>query len=495
MPDPSLLLHVFLSADSWLYVIVGVALGVLFGSLPGFTATMGLAVLTPFTFRVQADQALAMLLGLLVAAVFSGGIPAILLNTPGTPASIALAWDGYPMARGGRAGFALGLNAIAAFVGLTISLVVLSAVALPLTQVALQFGPAEYFAVALFGISTMVGASQGAIGRGLAMGFLGLLLSSIGLDAITGYPRYTFGQAELLDGVSFIAVMVGLFGVAEVLMQMAGPPRTRDGATAAFTGILPTWSDLRRLARPAMSGTAIGVGIGLLPAAGADVAAIIAWDQARRMSRAPEEFTKGSAEGVVAASTGANASIGGSLVTTLALGIPGDSAAAVLIGALLMHGLQPGPLLFRNRPDLVATVVALVFMAGLFTVIWGLLGARYLSHLLRLRDEYLWAAVLTISLVGTYALNQSVGDVWTAVIAGLAGFALRRYGFPMGPLVLALILGPMAESNLRRALALSEGSLDIFVTRPIALLFLALALLTLGWPLLKALRMPRPATR
>ncbi len=488
MPDPSLLLHALLSADTWLYVIIGVALGVLFGSLPGFTATMGLAVLTPFTFRVGADQALAMLLGLLVSAVFSGGIPAILLNTPGTPASIALAWDGYPMARAGRAGFALGLNAIAAFFGIVVSLVVLWAAALPLTQIALQFGPAEYFAVAAFGISTMVGASQGAVVRGLAMGFLGLLLASIGLDAISGYPRYTFGQPELLDGVSFIAVMVGLFGIAEVLMQMAGPPRPREGAAAALTGILPTWADVRRLVKPALSGTGIGVWIGLLPAAGADVGAIIAWDQSRRMSRTPEEFGKGSAEGVVAASTGANAGVGGSLVTTLALGIPGDSAAAVLIGALLMHGLQPGPLLFRNRPDLVATIVALVFMAALLTVLWGLLGARYLSHLLRLRDEYLWASVLAISLVGTYALNQSVGDVWTAAIAGLAGFALRRYGFPMGPLVLALILGPMAESNLRRALALSEGSLDIFVTRPISLLFLGLALLTLGWPLVKQLR-------
>lgn len=485
MPDPSLLLHALTSFDTWLYVLVGVGLGVIFGSLPGFTATMGLAVLTPFTFWVEADQALAMLLGLLVSAVFSGGIPAILLNTPGTPASIALAWDGYPMARAGRAGAALGLNAIAAFVGIVLSLVVLWVAALPLTRVALQFGPAEYFAVAAFGISTMVGVSQGALAKGLAMGALGLLLATVGLDAISGYPRFTFSNPELLDGISFIAVMVGLFGLAEVLMQMAGPPRPREGAPAAFTGILPTWADVRRLITPALSGSGIGVWIGLLPAAGADVGAIIAWDQSRRMSRTPEAFGKGSDEGIVAASTGANAGIGGSLVTTLALGIPGDSAAAVLIGALLMHGLQPGPLLFRNRPDLVATVVALVFMAALVTVLWGLLGARVLSHLLRIRDEYLWASVLAISLVGTYALNQSVGDVWTAVVAGIVGYGLRRYDFPMGPLVLALILGPMAESNLRRALALSEGSLSIFVTRPISLVFLLFTAATLLWPLLR----------
>lgn len=484
MPDPALLVAALVSLDMWLYVLLGVALGVVFGSLPGFTATMGLAVLTPFTFWVGADHALAMLLGLLVSAVFSGGIPAILLNTPGTPASIAMTWDGYPLARNGQAGLALGLNALGAFVGIVLSLGVLWLAALPLSRLALRFGPAEYFAVAAFGISTMVGVSSGSLAKGLAMGLLGLLLATIGLDAITGYPRFTFGSAELLDGLSFIPVMVGLFGVAEVLTQMAAPPRVRETAAQASAGVLPSWAQVRRLVPSALTGSGIGVWIGLTPAAGADVGAIIAWDQSRRMSRHPGEFGKGSLEGVVAASTGANAGIGGSLVTTLALGIPGDSAAAVLIGALLMHGLQPGPLLFRNRPDLVATVVALVLMAALSTLVWGLVGARVLSRLLRIRDEFLWATVLAISLVGSYALNQSVADVWTAVGAGIVGYALRRHGFPMGPLVLALILGPLAESNLRRALALSQGSLDIFVTRPIALTFLLLALLTVCWPLI-----------
>jgi putative tricarboxylic transport membrane protein len=493
VPDPSVFFSALLSVDVWMYVVIGSALGVLFGSLPGFTATMGLAVLTPFTFWVTADQALAMLLGLLVAAVFSGGIPAILLNTPGTPASIAMTWDGYPLARSGRADLALGLNAIAAFVGIVCSLVVLWMAALPLARVALSFGPAEYFAVAAFGISTMVGVSGGSLWKGLAMGVLGLLLASIGLDAISGYPRFTFGFPELLDGIGFIPVMVGLFGVAEVLVQMSGPPRSVQPATSTGArGVLPSAAQWPTLWRPTGIGTAIGIWIGLVPAAGADVGAILAWDQSRRFSKTPDAFGKGSIEGVVAASTGANAGIGGALVTTLALGIPGDSAAAVLIGALLMHGLQPGPLLFRNRPGLVATIVALVFMAAVVTLVWGLLGARLLAGLLRIRDEFLWAVVLCISLVGSYALNQSLVDVWTAVAAGIAGYGLRRHGFPMGPLVLALILGPMAESELRRALALSQGSLDIFVTRPIALAFLVLALVTFVWPLVQAGRRRRP---
>jgi putative tricarboxylic transport membrane protein len=479
-----LLLAPMLSPDAWLYVLIGVALGVLFGSLPGFTATMGLAVLTPFTFWVAPDQAMAMLLGLLVSAIFSGGVPAILLNTPGTPASIAMTWDGHPLARQGRAGLALGLNAIGAFLGIFLSLVVLLLAALPLSRLALRFGPAEYFAVAVFGLSTIVGVSGGSMLKGLATGVIGLLLAVIGLDAITGYPRFTFGQPELLDGVSFIPVMVGLFGIAEVFTQMASPPRQQLDGDTQTSGMLPTREEARTLWAHGLRGSLMGIWIGIMPAAGADVGAILAWDQSRRFSKTPEKFGKGSLEGLIAATTGANAGIGGSLVTTLALGIPGDSAAAVLIGALLMHGLQPGPLLFRNRPDLVATIVALVFMASLVTLMWGLIGARILGKILKIRDQYLWATVLAVALGGSYALNQSTGDVWTAVTAGIFGFLLRQQGFPMGPLVLALILGPMAESNLRRALALSEGSLATFVTRPISLLFLVLAALTLLWPLI-----------
>ncbi len=479
-----LLLAPMLSADAWLYVLIGVGLGVLFGSLPGFTATMGLAVLTPFTFWVAPNQAMAMLLGLLVSAIFSGGVPAILLNTPGTPASIAMTWDGHPLARQGRAGLALGLNAVGAFLGIFLSLVVLLLAALPLSRLALRFGPAEYFAVAVFGLSTIVGVSGGSMLKGLATGIIGLLLAVIGLDAITGYPRFTFGQPELLDGVSFIPVMVGLFGIAEVFTQMAGPARQMLQGDTKAGRMLPTREEARPLWSHGLRGSLMGIWIGIMPAAGADVGAILAWDQSRRFSKTPEKFGKGSLEGLVAATTGANAGIGGSLVTTLALGIPGDSAAAVLIGALLMHGLQPGPLLFRNRPDLVATIVTLVFMASLLTLVWGLVGARVLAKILRIRDQYLWATVLVVALGGSYALNQSTGDVWTALAAGVFGFVLRQQGFPMGPLVLALILGPMAESNLRRALALSEGSLSVLVTRPISLLFLALAALTLLWPLL-----------
>ena len=282
--------------------------------------------------------------------------------------------------------------------------------------------------------------------------------------------------------------MVGLFGVAEVFTQMyVKVPHVQDIAVK-LTGILPSWADVKRLMPHAISGTLIGIWIGIMPAAGADVGAIMAWGQSRRMSRKPEEFGHGSPEGLVAAFTGANAGIGGSLVTTLALGIPGDSTGAVLIGALLIHGLQPGPLLFRNRPEIVAQVIALVFMSAIITLIWGLVGAKPLARILKVKDELLWGLVLMICCVGSYALNQSTVDVWTAIVAGAFGFVLRRLEFPMGPLVLALILGPMAESNLRRALTLSQGDVSILFTRPISLLFLVLTAASFLWPLLTWLR-------
>ncbi|MGH9162581.1 MAG: tripartite tricarboxylate transporter permease [Vicinamibacteraceae bacterium] len=477
-------LALLVDPTAWLYVSLGVGLGVLFGSLPGFTATMGLAVLTPLTFWVGAQEALGMLLGLLCSAIFSGGVPAILINTPGTPASIAMTWDGYPLAQQGRAGLALGVNALGAFFGIVVSLIVLALAAYPLAAFALSFGPAEYFAVAAFGISTMVSVASGSMLKGLIMGVAGLALSIVGLDPMTGYPRFTFGSSELLDGIGFIPVMVGLFGIAEVLTQMYARRETPARLDVAVDHILPSWTDLKRLTPHALLGTLIGIWIGIMPGAGADVGAIMAWGQCRRLSRDPGRFGKGSLEGLVAASTGANAGIGGSLVTTLALGIPGDSAAAVLIGALLIHGVQPGPLLFRNSPDIVAQVIVLVFMASVLTLLCGLAGARPLARILRVKDELLWGVVLMICLVGSYALNQSIADVWTAVVAGGVGFALRRMSFSMGPLVLALILGPMAESNLRRALTLSQGDPSIFITRPISLLFLVLAMASFLWPLI-----------
>ena len=480
------------SPASWLYLTAGVCLGVVFGALPGFTATMGLAILTPLTFWVATDQALAMLFGLLCAAIFSGGIPAILINTPGTPASIATTWDGYPLAQQGHIGRALGLNAVGAFCGQAVSIIVLALAAFPLASFALRFGPPEYFALAAFGISMMVSISSESLVKGLLAGALGLAVSLVGLDPIVGYPRFTLDVAAFLDGISFIPVMVGLFGVAEVLMQIYAKTAHHLKTELRFDRILPSVGEASGLIRPAMIGSLLGTGVGVLPGAGGDIGAIIAWGQARRLSAAPERFGRGSFEGLVASCSAANAAIGGAMTTMLTLGIPGDAASAVLIGALLIHGVQPGPLLFRDQPEVAAHIVVLLGMAAIVTLAVGLLGVRPLARILRVKDEILWGIVLIVCVLGSYALNQSVVDIWVMFVAGIVGFVLRKLRFPMGPLVLALILGPMAESNLRRSLVLSHGDLSILVTRPIALTFLVLTALSLVLPLV---RRKRPVAR
>ena len=476
----------FLDPATWLYLAGGVVLGIVFGALPGFTATMGLAILTPLTFWVPTDQALGMLFGLLCAAIFSGGIPAILINTPGTPASIATTWDGYPLAQQGQAGLALGVNALGAFAGQVLSVLVLAVAGYPLAAFALRFGPAEYFALAIFGISMMVSISSESLVKGLLMGMLGLAISVVGLDPIMAYPRLTFGAPALIEGISFIPVMVGLFGVAEVLMQVyARVPHDARGAVGRLDRILPRGGEWREMAPHALLGSAIGTGVGIIPGAGGDIGAMIAWDQSRRLSTRAAEFGRGSLQGLVASTTAANAAIGGAITTMLTLGIPGDSASAVLIGALLIHGLQPGPMLFRDRPELASDIVVLLLMAAFLTAVVGLLGARPLAWVLRVRDEILWGLILIVCVLGSYALNQAPVDVWVMLVSGGLGFVLRRARFPMGPLVLALILGPMAESNLRRALVLSQGDPSILVTRPIAAVLLAVTVVSLLWPLVR----------
>jgi len=470
---------------TWLYLTGGVVLGVVFGALPGFTATMGLAILTPLTFWLPTDQALAMLFGLLCAAIFSGGIPAILINTPGTPASIATTWDGYPLAQQGQAGLALGVNALGAFTGQMISILVLAVAGYPLAAFALRFGPAEYFALAVFGISMMVSISSESLIKGLLMGASGLAVSMVGLDPIMAYPRLTFGSPALIEGISFIPVMVGLFGVAEVLMQIYARVPHEVRGFGRIERIMPHASELRTMAPHALVSSLLGTGVGIIPGAGGDIGSMIAWGQARRMSARPDTFGRGSLEGLVASSTAANAAIGGAITTMLTLGIPGDSASAVLIGALLIHGLQPGPMLFRDRPELAAELVMLLMMAAVLTLVVGLLGARPLAWVLRVKDEILWALILVICVLGAYALNQAPVDVWVMLASGVLGFVLRQARFPMGPLVLALILGPMAESNLRRALVISQGDATILVRQPIALVLLVITAISLLWPLLR----------
>lgn len=467
------------------FLTAGVALGAIFGALPGLTATMGVAVLTPLTFWVSAEQGLAMLLGIYCGAIPAGGIPAILINVPGTPASIASSWDGYPLARQGRAGLALGINALMSAVGQLTSILFLALLAFPIAGFALQFGPAEYFGLALFGISMMAGISRDRVLKGLLAGTLGLALALVGLDPMTAYPRYAFGMSEFLDGISFVPVMIGLFGLAEVLVQISERHSIRGLTDAALGRILPRREEWKRMLPSMLSGAGLGTIVGAIPASGGDIGSVIAWEQARRMAPDKEEFGKGSLRGLAASCAACNGAIGGAMTTMLTLGIPGDAVSAILIGALLIHGIQPGPLLFQNHRAFVFSIVFLLVFASLAIMLIGLVGARPLAGILRIPAPWLWAGIVLFGTVGAYALNNAVVDIWVMFAAGIVGFLFRKAQIPLGPLVLGLILGPMMEANLRRALIIGRGDWTGILTRPIPLFFLTASLIL---PILPAVR-------
>ncbi len=487
-PDITAGLLAILQWDVLLFLLVGVILGAVFGALPGLTATMGVAVLTPLTFWVSAEKGLAMLLGIYCGAIPAGGIPAILLNIPGTPASIATTWDGYPLTRGGKAGLALGVNALFSMTGQMVSILFLALAAFPIANFGLRFGPAEYFGLTLFGISLMAGVSGQNVLKGMLAGMLGLALATVGLDPMTAYPRFTFGSSEILDGITFVPVMIGLFGLGEVLGQMTTPRGHLQELPSSLGRILPRLKEWKRMGPAGLLGSALGTFVGAIPAAGGDIASVIAWEQSRRLSKKKEEFNKGSLEGLASACGASNAAIGGAMTTMLTLGIPGDAVSAVLIGALLIHGVQPGPLLFRDHGSLVYSIIFLLAFAAVGIAIVGMLGARPLARALRVPDPWLWAAVVIMGVVGSYALNNSLTDVWIMFGAGVLGLICRKVNIPLGPLVLGLILGPLMEANLRRALILSRGDWGAVLIRPIVLFFLVATLLSLVWPLWQHLR-------
>ncbi len=467
------------------FLCAGVSMGAIFGSLPGLTATMGVALLTPLTFWVSPEQGLAMLLGIYCGAIPAGGIPAILINVPGTPASIATTWDGYVLTRKGRAGLALGINALAAAAGQLTSILLLAFLAFPIANFALRFGPAEYFGLAVLGISLMAGVSGNHVLRGMLSGTLGLALALVGLDPMTAYPRYTFGFSEFLDGIAFVPVMIGLFGLSEVLLQISERGKAAASVSANFGRILPRADECKSMIGATLSGAGVGTMVGAIPAAGGDIGSVIAWEQARRSSKDKESFGKGSIRGLAASCSACNAAIGGAMTTMLTLGIPGDAVSAVLIGALLIHGIQPGPLLFANRQSFVFSIVFLMAFASILILLVGILGARPLAKILRIRPPLLWAGIVLFGSVGAYALNNAVADLWAMYIAGIVGFLFRKAQIPLGPLVLGLILGPMMESNLRRALILSRGDWTELLARPILPIFLVVAVLALVWPLVR----------
>lgn len=482
-------LSMLADAQVALCILMGLLLGLLVGAFPGITATMAVAVAATFTMTLDPVPGLAVLLTIYVAANFGDRVPAILVNTPGTPASIATTFDGYPMARQGRAGLALVLSAMVTAVGVLASMVVFVVAAVPVASFALEFGPAEMFALVLFGLTVMITIASGSLVKGVLAGLLGLFLGTVGRDPISGDPRFTFGLNDLSDGVNFIAVIIGLFGIAELLDQMLTHRRQKVKPVSNLGQWWPSREDYRRSAKPTAIGVGVGGVVGVVPAAGGDIAGLIGWDRARQMSKRKEEFGKGSVEGVAAADAASSATLGGSLTTTMALGIPGDSVMAVMIGSMVIWGIQPGPSLFTSRPELVVVIAALMIIATLLALAASLVRMRAMVKIMDVPQHYLWPTILVFCVVGTYATTNNVFTVIVMLGAGVLGLLMKRAGFPAGPVVLGLLLGPLAEANLRRAL-LIDGPSGL-VTNPISAVLLVLVVLALLAPLVRRLRSRR----
>ena len=471
------------------YLAVGTVAGYVIGVLPGLSATMGVALLTPLTFWLPAEQGFAMLIGVFNAGIFAGGISAILINTPGTPASISTTFDGYAMTKQGKPGLALGLNTIFSCIGGWLGTIVLIVAAFPLARFALQFGPAEFFALALFGLSMMISVSQKSLLKGLLTGFLGVLLSTIGSDPMYATPRFTLGITEFMDGVSFIPVMIGLFGLGEVLAQMFdGEHRQKAEKIKSLGRVLPTAQEFKRCVPGALLTTAISVVVGAIPGTGGDIAGLIGWEQSRKISKKPEEFGKGSVEGVAVTCLANNACMGGALVTMMTLGVPGESISAVLLGSLMMYGMDPGPSLFTENRAFILNFMVLMMLAYVVILILGLVSAKYSTVLLNLPKEMIWITILVLCAIGAYSMNSSYVDLVIMAVSGLLGFVFRKMDFPLGPIILGLLLGKMAESNFRRAVQLGGMSYKLFYTKPIAVILIALSVLTVLVPIVRSLR-------
>ena len=466
-----------------LLAIFGVAVGIIIGALPGLTATMGVAIILPFTFGMDTVSGLTMISGVYFGGVYAGSITAILLRIPGTPAAAATAMDGFELTKQGRAGEALGVATFSSFIGGTLSILMLVFLSPILAGIALKFSASETFALAVFGLSIIASISGKSLVKGLIAGFFGLLVATIGLDPMGGFPRFTWGIPDLMN-VPFIPVMIGLFAASEAFKTIAESDTLRTKA-AELKRIIPTKETFRRIWGTILRSAGLGAFIGSIPGAGADIAAFVAYNEAKRFSKTPENFGKGEVQAVAACEAGANGCTGGALLPMLTLGVPGDAVTAVMLGALTIQGLQPGPLLFKDHAPMVFTLFAGMLFCYLMMLILGLASLRFIGKILQMPKSVLTPLILALSIVGTYAINNSTFDIGIMLVAGVIGYFMQKFDFPPSPIVLALIMGPMAEANFRRALSLHNGSYDFLYTRPITVAFLSLAIFSLCFPFIR----------
>ena len=467
-----------------LLTAVGTFAGIYIGAIPGLSVTMAVSILISFTFTWHVNEALALMAGIFLGGVYGGSRTAILLNIPGAPAAIATAFDGYPLAKRGEAGVAIGISTVMSVIGGFVGIAALAVAAPLISDFALMFAPRDYLLLALLGLLLVGSMSGESLAKGIFAGALGVVIGMVGMDPMTAEQRLTFGSVHLLGGISYVAAMIGFFGVAEALVQIhqLHLPVVKQ----RLTRIVPSWDLVRRYLPLSLRSSAVGVVIGALPGTGGDIAALMAYDQAKRTVRNPSRpFGEGAYEGVVAPESANNAAVGGAYIPMLTLGIPGDAVTAVIIGALYIHGLKPGPMLMIETPHLFWFTVGNLVLANIFLLVFGLTGIRIFTKMVEWPKAVLLPTILVLSAVGTYAIQNNVVDVYWMLGFGVLGYFMKMYGFQVGPVILGAILGPLMDVSYRRAVISVQDSFPAFlwdlVSNPLTLvLTLAVVILPLS---------------
>lgn len=468
--------QVVLQPANFLYCFVGVFIGTLIGVLPGIGPIGAMSILLPTTFGVSPVSAIIMLAGIYYGAMYGGSTTSILVNIPGESASVVTCLDGYQMARSGRAGPALGISAFGSFIGGTFSIIALMFVANPLASVALKFGPPEYFSLMCLCLTILIYLAKGSVIKAVIMGLFGLLLSTVGLDLTTGKPRFAFNAATLFDGIGIVPLVMGLFGISEVLTNIEGPLE-RIIFKSSIKNILPNLDDWKRSAGPITRGSILGFLLGILPGGGSITSSFVSYTVEKKVSKHPEEFGKGAIEGVAGPETANNAAAGGAFVPLLVLGIPPNAVMAVLLGALIIQGVAPGPTLINDHPDIFWGVIASMYVGNIMLLVLNLPLIGMWVKVLKVPYGILMPLILLFCLIGAYSLGNNIYDVVIMVIFGIVGYILRKFEYEEAPLVLAFILGPIMETAFRRSLIMSNGKFSIFWTRPISAACLIIAVL------------------
>ncbi|TDG00104.1 tripartite tricarboxylate transporter permease [Paenibacillus piri] len=467
-----------LSLSNLLYCLIGVTIGMLVGVLPGLGPTTGTAVLLPISFGMEPVSAIIMLSGIYYGAMYGGTITSVLINTPGEAASVITCLDGHPMAKQGRAGTALGVAGLGSFIGGTVSLFGLAFVGPPLAEYALKFGPPEFFALMVLGLTMVIGLMGKSLVRGMISAVIGLNLALIGMDPMSGSLRFTFGEVHLMSGIDFVTVAMGLFGLSEILITAEQSYKSEK--IAAVKGVLPKREEWRPTSMAIGRGTVLGFITGLIPGANSVIPAILSYSLEKKLAKDPSRFGKGAIEGVAGPETANNSYCGGALIPLFTLGIPSSPTIAILLGAFIMHGLTPGPTLFNNNPEFVWAIIASMFIGNAILLFMNLPMAGVWAKIAMVPFKLLFPVILIISVVGAYTVSNSLWDVGVMLAFGILGYVMKKLDIPMAPIVLTFVLGKMMESSLLQSLTMFQGNLLAIFERPIAGTMLGLSILILA---------------